>query len=123
MNGILRPSEKLHVIKMKFEGDIPEKDKLADPYGTFVLCLGVYNARKVTKTAWDKETETLTIIIDLRSYHLRPKRPTQFSLAIQINDCLDSGNPCTKGPPPPCCGDLVCKKTKTIGSYSGYFCY
>ena len=39
MNGILRPSEKkVHEIKMIFEGEnIPQKDKLAPPYGTFVL--------------------------------------------------------------------------------------
>ena len=86
MNGILRPSEKLHEIKMKFEENIPQKDTLAQSYGTFVLCKDVYNARKVIRTAWDKEKDTLTIIIDLRSYHVRPKRPAQFSFSIQIND-------------------------------------
>jgi hypothetical protein len=90
MNGILTPSEKLHVIKMKFKGDIPKKDKLAQSYGTFVLCKNVYNSRKIIKTAWDKENETLTIIIDLREYNVRPKRPAQFSFTIQINDCAVS---------------------------------
>ena len=71
---------------MKFEGEIPQKDKLGQSYGTFVLCKDVYNARKVIKTAWEKETDTLTIIIDLRPYHVRPKRPAQFSFSIQIND-------------------------------------
>ena len=86
MNGILCPSEKLHEIKMKFEGDIPQKDQCAQCYGTFVLCKDVYNVRKVIKTAWDKETDTLTVIIDLREYNVRPKRPAQFSFSIQIND-------------------------------------
>ena len=66
MNGILRPSETLHVIKMKFKGDIPQKNALAQSYGTFVLCKGVYNARKVIKTAWIKEENTLEVIIDRR---------------------------------------------------------
>ena len=67
MNGILRPSkEKVHEIKMIFEGDVPQKDTCAQSYGTFVLCKGVYNARKIVKTAWDKEKSTLTVIIDLR---------------------------------------------------------
>lgn len=88
MNGILGPSENLHVIEMKFEGDIPQKDTLAQSYGTFVLCKDVYNARKVIKTAWDKETNTLTVMIDLRPYNVRPKRPAQFSFSIQINDEL-----------------------------------
>ena len=87
MNGILRPSDKLHEIKMKFEGDAPQAEKGAQSYGTFVLCKDVYNAVKVIKTQWDKETDTFTIIIDLRSLHVRPKRPTQFSFSIQINDC------------------------------------
>ena len=87
MNGILRPSEKLHEIKMKFEGYAPQAEKGAQSYGTFVLCKDVYNAVKVIKTLWDKETDTFTIIIDLRSFHVRPKRPTQFSFSIQINDC------------------------------------
>ncbi len=87
MNGILRPSEKIHEIKMKFEGDIPQKDILTESYGTFVLCKDVYNARNVIKTKWVKETDTLTIIIDLRPYHVRLKRPAQFSFSIQINDC------------------------------------
>ena len=90
MNGILRPSEKLHVIEMKFEGDVPQKDKCAQSYGTFVLCKDVYNARKVIKTAWNKETNTLTVIIDLRNYNVRPKKPTQFSFSIQINDSLSN---------------------------------
>ena len=86
MNGILRPSEKLHVIEMKFEGDVPQKDRCAQSYGTFVLCKDVYNARKIIKTAWNKETSTLRVIIDLRPYNVRPKRPAQFSFSIQIND-------------------------------------
>lgn len=86
MNGILRPSEKLHVIKMIFKGDIPVKNVLSQSYGTFVLCKDVYNARKIIKTIWDKETSTLTIIIDLQKYNVRPKRLAQFSFSIQIND-------------------------------------
>jgi hypothetical protein len=86
MNGILRPSEKLHVIEMKFKGNVPQKDRLAQSYGTFVLCKDVYNARKVIKTAWNKETNTLTETIDLRLYNVRPKRQAQFSFNIQIND-------------------------------------
>ena len=101
MNGILRPSEKLHEIKMKFEGEIPPKDSCAESYGTFVLCKDVYNARKVIKTAWEKETETLTVIIDLRPYNVRPKRPAQFSFSVQINDnCAQSGDSCVGIP---CC--------------------
>ena len=66
MNGLLRPSEeKVYEIKMIFEGDVPQKDRCAQSYGTFVLCKGVYNARKIIKTAWDKEKSTLTIIVDL----------------------------------------------------------
>jgi hypothetical protein len=87
VNGILRPSEeKVHEIKMIFDSDIPEKDNLSQSYGTFVLCKGVYNARKIVKTAWDKETSTLTVIIDLSREKIRPKRPAQFSFSIQIND-------------------------------------
>ena len=87
MNGILRHSEeKVYEIKMIFEGDIPEKDTLARSYGTFVLCKGVYNARRIVKHRWNKETNTLKIFIDLRSYHVRLKRPAQFSFSIQIND-------------------------------------
>ena len=87
VNGILRPSEeKVHEIKMIFDTDIPEKDNLSQSYGTFVLCKGVYNARKIVKTAWDKETSTLTVIIDLSREKIRPKRPAQFSFSIQIND-------------------------------------
>ena len=110
MNGILRPSEKLHVIEMKFKGDVPQKDLCAQCYGTFVLCKDVYNARKVVKTAWDKDSDTLTIIIDLREYNVRPKRPAQFSFSIQINDnnCAENGNSCVNNP---CCGNLRCEKS------------
>ena len=87
MNGILRPSEKLHVINMKFKGDnIPQKDVCAQSYGTFVLCKDVYNSRKIIKTSWNKETSTLEVIIDLKRCKVRPKGPTQFSFTIQIND-------------------------------------
>ena len=87
MNGILRPSEeKVHEIKMIFEGDVPEKDRLAQSYGTFVLCKGVYNARKVIKTVWDKEKSTLTIVIDLRRQHVGFRRAVQFSFSVQIDD-------------------------------------
>jgi hypothetical protein len=87
VNGILRPSEeKIHEIKMKFEGDVPQKDNLAQSYGTFVLCKDVYNARKIIKTAWDGESKTLTILIDLRKEKVRPRRPAQFSFSVQIDD-------------------------------------
>jgi hypothetical protein len=87
MNGILRPSEeKVHEIKMIFEGNVPRKDRLAQSYGTFVLCKDVYNARRIVKTAWDKEKNTLTIIIDLTREKVRPKRPAQFSFNVQIDD-------------------------------------
>ena len=87
VNGILRPSEeKVHEIKMIFEGNVPQKDNFAQSYGTFVLCKGVYNARKIIKTSWDKEKSTLTVIIDLTKEKVRPKRPAQFSFSIQIND-------------------------------------
>ena len=90
MNGILRPSEeKVHEIKMIFEGDVPEKDHLAQSYGTFVLCKGVYNARKVMKTVWDKEKSTLTIVIDLRRQHVGFRRAVQFSFCVQIDDSLE----------------------------------
>lgn len=89
MNGILRPSEKLHEIKMKFEGNVPTKNNLAQSYGTFVVCTSVYNARKVIKTVWDKQTKTLTVVVDLRKYNVRIKRPVQFSFSVQIDDrCL-----------------------------------
>ena len=86
VNGILRPSEEVHEIKMKFEGDVPQKDKCAQSYGTFVLCKGVYNARRIVRTAWDKKTKTLNMFIDLRREKVRLKRPAQFSFSIQIND-------------------------------------
>ena len=87
VNGILRPSEeKIHEIKMIFEGELPQKDNLAQSYGTFVLCKGVYNARRIIRTAWDKKKSTLTIIIDLSREKVRPKRPAQFSFSVQIND-------------------------------------
>jgi hypothetical protein len=90
MNGILRHSEeKVYEIKMIFEGDIPEKDTLAQSYGTFVLCKGVYNARRIVKHRWNKETKTLKIFIDLRREKVRLKRPAQFSFSIQINDTND----------------------------------
>jgi hypothetical protein len=95
MNGILRPSEKLHVIKMIFKGDIPNKNTLAQPYGTFVLCKDVYNAKKIIKRIWDKETSTLTITIDLSKYNVRPKRRAQFSFSIQINDICQNVGACT----------------------------
>ena len=95
MNGILRPSEKLHVIKMIFKGDIPNKNTLAQPYGTFVLCKDVYNANKIIKTIWDTETSTLTITIDLSKYNVRPKRRAQFSFSIQINDICQTVGNCT----------------------------
>lgn len=88
MNGILRPSEeKVHEIKMIFKGNVPQKDDLAQSYDTFVLCKNVYNARKIIKTAWDGETNTLTVIIDLTRQKVRPRRPAQFSLSVQIDDC------------------------------------
>ena len=99
MNGILRPSEKLHVINMKFKGDnIPQKDICAQSYGTFVLCNRVYNARKVIKTSWNKEENTLEVIIDFRKQHVKLRRPAQFSFSVQINDtcsCPDHGQHCT----------------------------
>ena len=99
MNGILRPSEKIHEIKMKFKGDnIPQKDICAQSYGTFVLCDGVYNARKVIKTLWNKEENTLEVTIDFRKQHLKLRRPVQFSFSVQINDncgCPDHGSTCT----------------------------
>ena len=101
MNGILRPSEeKVHEIKMIFEGDVPQKDVLAESYGTFVLCKGVYNATKIIKTDFDKESKTLTIIIDLTKQKVRPRRPAQFSFSLQIDDCgncLPGGTPCCYG--------------------------
>ena len=86
MNGILRPSDKIHVIKMIFKGEVPQKDKLAQSYGTFILCNHVYNARRIITTAWEKETKTLEVIIDLRREKVRYKRPVQFSFTVQIND-------------------------------------
>jgi hypothetical protein len=111
MNGILRPSEeKVYEIKMIFEGDIPEKDTLAQSYGTFVLCKGVYNARKIIKTAWDKEKSTLIIIIDLRREKVRLKRPAQFSFSLQIDD--ESPNPNCSEITRTCAGrDARCSKT------------
>ena len=92
MNGILRPSEeKVHVIKMIFKGEVPQKDKLAQSYGTFILCNHVYNARRIITTAWEKETKTLEVIIDLRREKVRYKRPVQFSFTVQINDAENSG--------------------------------
>ena len=38
------------------------------------------------KTLWDKEKNTLTIIIDLRREKIRPRRPAQFSFSVQIDD-------------------------------------
>ena len=116
MNGILRPSEEeIHIVKMIFEGDVPQKDICAQSYGTFVLCKGVYNARRIIKTAWDKETNTLEVIIDLRREKVRLKRPAQFSFSIQINDCGLQGSSCTGGGANRggCCLGLCCKKLYT----------
>jgi hypothetical protein len=106
MNGTLRPSEeKVHEIKMIFKGNVPQKDFLAQSYGTFVLCKNVYNARKIIKTAWDGETNTLTVIIDLTRQKVRPRRPAQFSFSVQIDDDCDGcfvtnwGNCCNEGAP------------------------
>lgn len=71
---------------MIFDGDLPQKDTLARSYGTFVLCKGVYNARRIVKTRWDKEKSTLTVFIDLRREKVRLKRPAQFSFSVQIDD-------------------------------------
>ena len=142
MNGILRPSEeKVHEIKMIFDSDVPEKDTLASSYGTFVLCKGVYNARRIVKTAWDKEKSTLTIIIDLTREKVRPKRPAQFSFSIQISDSSNSPNgnscylsaeqcfPTSKYPQTPrggrggCCSPLFCvKNTADLKYLVPYFC-
>ncbi len=102
VNGILRPSEeKVHEIKMIFEGNVPQKNALAESYGTFVLCKGVYNAKKIMKTFWDRDKNTLTITIDLTKQKVRPRRPAQFSFSVQINDC---GNTCYSG----CCSGANC---------------
>ena len=123
MNGLLRPSEeKVYEIKMIFEGDVPQKDRCAQSYGTFVLCKGVYNARKIIKTAWDKEKSTLTIIVDLSREKVRPRRPApQFSFSIQIDDsdCQGDQDPCTRGGGTRggCCGTLCCTTFKRLGSF------
>ena len=122
VNGILRPSEeKVHEIKMIFEGNVPQKDKLAKSYGTFVLSKGVYNARKIIRTVWEKETSTLTILIDLTKEKVRPIRPAQFSFSIQINDCDDlsypTNNYCKVGQRFPCKGSLGTVQTVTRPSF------
>ena len=71
---------------MIFEGNVPQKDTLARSYGTFILCKGVYNARRIVKHRWDKKKSTLTVFIDLRREKVRLKRPAQFSFSIQLND-------------------------------------
>ena len=123
INGILRPSEeKVHEIKMIFEGDVPQKDKCAVSYGTFVLCKGVYNARKIIKTAWDKEKSTLIIIIDLRREKVRLKRPAQFSFSLQIDDESPNRN-CSEITRTCADRDARCSKTAGGGykvSYCGY---
>lgn len=87
MTFFYRPSEeKIHEIKMIFDGDVPQKDNLAQSYDTFVLCKGVYNARKIIKTSWDKEKSTLIILIDLAREKVRPKRPAQYNFTVQIDD-------------------------------------
>ncbi len=132
MNGILRPSEEVHEIKMKFDNseEVPQKDTLARSYGTFVLCQGVYNARKIVKHRWDKETKTLKIFIDLRGEKVRLKRPAQFSFSIQINDdepCKFKKTPsnisyitaCPKRSVPPsvyCCVQTTNCKTSVNGA-------
>ena len=114
MNGILHPSQELHIIKMKFEGEVPQKDKCAQSYGTFVLCKGVYNARRIITTAWDKGTNTLEVIIDLRREKVLLKRSAQFSFGIQINDndnddCIGYGELCKPGKNRGgCCSPLLC---------------
>ena len=109
VNGILRPSEeKVHEIKMIFDDEVPKKDILAQCYGAFVLCKGVYNARKIIRTGWDKEKNTLTVIIDLERENVRLKRQAQFSFSIQINDCGLPGNSCTGGDGRGGCCDLYC---------------
>ena len=67
----------------------------------------------------EKETSTLTIIIDLREYNVRPKRPAQFSFSIQINDsdrnglgrrCLNCNNDDPNCPPRGGCPSSLCCK-------------
>ena len=115
MNGILRPSEEeIYVVKMIFDGVVPEKDKLARSYGTFVLCKGVYNARRIVKHRWDKERNTLEIIIDLRKEKVRLKRPAQFSFSVQIDDksCKNSGF----------CDNVACKYLISYCCCENYKC-
>ena len=72
----------------------------------------------------EKETSTLTIIIDLREYNVRPKRPAQFSFSVQINDCGKQYDKCTYNGASNggCCDEYTCQKRCTpLGCSS--FCY
>ena len=141
MNGIIRPSENAHEVKMIFTEDIPSTNKPQNPSGTFVYCDTVYNARKIMTTRWLPEENALLLIIDLRKYKLRTKRPVQFSFSIQISDSLNSHNenscylsadrcfPTSKYPQTPrggrggCCSPLFCvKNTADLKYLVPYFC-
>ena len=115
MNGILRPSEEVYEIKMKFEEDVPAKDQFAQSYGTFVLCKGVYNSRRIVKHRWNKETKTLKIFINLRPEKLKLKRPAQFSFSIQINDWTLPDTCVKKGDGSACCA-MSCCTVKQCGT-------
>lgn len=141
MNGIIRPSENAHEVKMIFTEDIPSTNKPQNPSGTFVYCDTVYNARKIMTTRWLPEENALLLIIDLRKYKLRTKRPVQFSFTIQISDnsnfytgnrCYLSAEQCfptSKYPETPrggrggCCSPLFCvKNTADLKYLVPYFC-
>ena len=141
MNGIIRPSENAHEVKMIFTEDIPSTKKPQNPSGTFVYCDTVYNARKIMRTRWLPEENALLVIIDLRKYKLRSKRPVQFSFSIQISDSSNFYNenrcyltasqcfPTSKYPQTPrggrggCCSPLFCvKNTADLKYLVPYFC-
>lgn len=62
---MLRPSEKEYQFQLRLKSAAPEKDKLAQSYGTFEIGNQVLNARKIVKTIYVKEETTLNVILDI----------------------------------------------------------
>jgi hypothetical protein len=87
-NGLLYPSTERYEVVFNFSEPVPNKDFLASSYGTFCIGKYVYNAAKIIKTAWEKETKKLFIVFDLTNTQCRVStRPVRFSFSIQLNDC------------------------------------
>ena len=112
-NGLLYPSTQVYEIVFTFSEPAPNKDFLASSYGTFCIGKHVYNAAKIVKTGWEKETKKLVIVLDLTLTTCRVStRPVRFSFSLQLNDCGAF------------CGSNFCKKCGCTNNpyFKGTFC-